>query len=242
MALEAVEPQSVTPSHVAAGVLLPFILSLVGGSTDTISFLGLNGLFTAHITGNLVILAARVVAGNPAVLAYILSVPVFILMLLLSSLLAERLERSGVKPLRPLLSLELCLLLAFFVLCVTSHAPLASDSALFVATGMCGVAAMAVQTALVQICLTNAPSTAAMTSNVTQFVFSVAELLFRRDGCEAEQARKRISRTSPVLIGFALGCALGAAADAAWGLWSLGAPTALALLALVLSHPLAGTK
>lgn len=226
-----------TPSHLGAGVLLPFILSLVGGSTDTISFLGLNGLFTAHITGNLVILAARVVAGNPAVLAYILAVPMFILMLLLSSLLAERLERSGIKPLRPLMSLELCLLLAFFVLCVTSHVPLASDSALFVVTGMCGVAAMAVQTALVQICLANAPSTAAMTTNVTQFVFSVAELLFRRDGTETEQARKRIYRTSPVLIGFALGCALGAAAEGAWGLWSLGVPTALSLLAIVVSLP-----
>jgi uncharacterized membrane protein YoaK (UPF0700 family) len=29
---------------------LPFVLSLIAGSTDTISFLGLNGLFTAHFT------------------------------------------------------------------------------------------------------------------------------------------------------------------------------------------------
>jgi len=33
---------------------LPFVLSLIAGSTDIIGFLGLNGLFTAHITGNLV--------------------------------------------------------------------------------------------------------------------------------------------------------------------------------------------
>jgi len=242
MALEAVELQSVTPSHLSSGVLLPFILSLVGGSTDTVGFLGLNGLFTAHITGNLVVLAARVVAGDPAVLAYLLSVPVFILVLLLTSLLAERFERSGIKPLRPLMSLEVLLLLAFFLLCVTSHAPFALDSARALATGMCGVAAMAVQTALVQICLADAPSTAAMTTNVTQFVFSVAELVCRRDGSEAEQARKRISRTLPVIIGFVLGSALGAAGDAAWGLWSLSVPTALSLLALVLSLPLAGTK
>jgi len=38
--------------------LLPSLLSVIAGTTDVISFLGLGGLFTAHITGNLVILAA----------------------------------------------------------------------------------------------------------------------------------------------------------------------------------------
>jgi uncharacterized membrane protein YoaK (UPF0700 family) len=39
--------------------MLPFVLSVIAGSTDIIGFLGLNGLFTAHITGNIVVLAAR---------------------------------------------------------------------------------------------------------------------------------------------------------------------------------------
>ena len=34
--------------------LLPAVLSLIAGSTDVISFLGLGGLFAAHITGDLV--------------------------------------------------------------------------------------------------------------------------------------------------------------------------------------------
>jgi uncharacterized membrane protein YoaK (UPF0700 family) len=41
--------------------LLSVVLSLIAGSADVISFLGLGGLFTAHITGNLVILAAHIV-------------------------------------------------------------------------------------------------------------------------------------------------------------------------------------
>jgi hypothetical protein len=45
------------------------------GSSDVISFLGLGGLFTAHITGNLVILAAHVLGGEPAQVTLMLSVP-----------------------------------------------------------------------------------------------------------------------------------------------------------------------
>src|SRR6202051_2020227 len=44
--------------------LLPAVLSLTAGSVDVISFLGLGGLFTAHITGNLVILASQLVTGG----------------------------------------------------------------------------------------------------------------------------------------------------------------------------------
>src|ERR1700692_450311 len=58
-------------------VSLPFVLSLIAGSTDMIGFLVLNGLFTAHITGNLVILAAHIVGGGEAQIAPMLSVSRF---------------------------------------------------------------------------------------------------------------------------------------------------------------------
>jgi uncharacterized membrane protein YoaK (UPF0700 family) len=53
---------------------LPLVLSLTAGSTDIIGFLGLNGLFTAHITGNIVVLAAHTVAGDPTIFSYMLSI------------------------------------------------------------------------------------------------------------------------------------------------------------------------
>src|SRR5262249_29457138 len=99
---------------------LPFVLSLVAGSTDIIGFLGLNGLFTAHITGNIVVLAAHVVAGDPTVFAYMLSVPIFMVVLFLTRLLAGGLERFRVSTLWPLLLLQLILIGTFFVLCATA--------------------------------------------------------------------------------------------------------------------------
>ena len=217
--------------------VLPFVLSLIAGSTDTISFLGLNGLFTAHITGNVVILAAHLITGDPAVVSYILAVPVFMLVLLLTSLFANDLERSGVATLRPLLSLQLLLLVGFLVLSVVYGTRNGVNSAVAVVSGMIGVAAMAVQAALVQISLKSTPSTGVMTTNVTHFVVALVELLARHDVRTAEKARQRMLRILPVLCGFGLGCALGAASEEAWGLRSLGLPTALALLAVMMSRP-----
>src|SRR5882762_528364 len=87
--------------------LLPTVLSLTAGSVDVISFLGLGGLFTAHITGNLVILASRIVTGGEAPIAPMISVPVFILALGLTRLLVGGLEAIGLASLRPLLLLQL---------------------------------------------------------------------------------------------------------------------------------------
>lgn len=213
---------------------LPFVLSLIAGSTDTIGFLGLNGLFTAHITGNVVVLAAHLITGDPAIVSYILAVPVFMLVMLLTSLFANDLERSGVATLRLLLLLQLLLLVGFLTLSVIYRANV--NPALAVVTGMTGVAAMAVQTALVQVSLKGTPSTGVMTTNVTQFIVALAEVLARREVSTAEKARARMFHILPVIGGFVLGCALGAALEEAWGLRSLGLPTALALLAVMLTR------
>ena len=213
---------------------LPFVLSVIAGSTDTIGFLGLNGLFTAHITGNIVVLAAQVVAGNPTMISYILSVPVFMLVLLLTRLLASSLERSGRSTLAPLLLLQLIVLVAFLVLCVTAGPWRDADAILAIIAGMFGVAAMAVQNALVQISMTKSPTTAVMTTNVTHFMVDLGETLVAGDAGRIAAARNRAMRTLPVLVGFTIGCGLGAAGEAIAGFWSLALPTGLALLALAM--------
>jgi uncharacterized membrane protein YoaK (UPF0700 family) len=213
---------------------LPFVLSLIAGSTDTIGFLGLNGLFTAHITGNLAVLAAHIVAGDPTIFSYVLSVPVFMMMLFLTRLLAGGLEQAGVPALQPLLLLLLFFLAAFLSLCVVSGPWPDANAVLAVTAGMFGVAAMAVQNALVQISLTNTPTTAVMTTNVTHFMLDLGAALVGRDPAQVVQARARAMHTLPVIVGFTIGCVCGAALEAAAGLWSLALPTRLALLAFAM--------
>jgi uncharacterized membrane protein YoaK (UPF0700 family) len=104
---------TVSPGADLAIRALPFVLSVIAGATDIIGFLGLNGLFTAHITGNLVVLTAHLVAGEPTIFSYILSVPVFMLVLFLARLLAGALERAGRDTLGPLSCCNYCRSLSF---------------------------------------------------------------------------------------------------------------------------------
>ncbi len=214
--------------------LLPAVLSLIAGSADVISFLGLGGLFTAHITGNLVILAAHIVTGEAASVALLLAVPMFMLALGVTRLLAAGLERAGRSSLAFLLLLQFVLLAASFVLCVVAGPRADPKAAIAIVAGMLGVAALAVQNALVQISLEGVPSTAVLTTNLTSFAIDLGDILLKRDSADVAAARRRAQHTWPVVLGFAVGAALGAWCFAHIGLWSLALPAALALLALLL--------
>ena len=74
--------------------LLP-LLSIVACMVDLIGFLTLGNLFTAHITGNFVVIAALVVRGGPMNLAQVLAIPVFILAVAAFWLLARASGRRG---------------------------------------------------------------------------------------------------------------------------------------------------
>src|ERR1700730_9608978 len=95
----AVARNSVATSDEQAAVLrmedqLPPVLSVIAGMVDLTGFLMLGNIFTAHITGNLV-LAAAAVRGGPMNLAQALAIPVFILALAGAWLLAQVSGRRG---------------------------------------------------------------------------------------------------------------------------------------------------
>jgi uncharacterized membrane protein YoaK (UPF0700 family) len=99
---------------------------------------------------------------------------------------------------------------------------------------MLGVSAMAVQNALVQISLQGAPSTAVMTTNITRLMMDIVEMTLERSPADVATARDRVMRTWPAILGFAVGCGLGATCETAFGLRSLILPAGLALLAVAM--------
>lgn len=222
--------------------LLPFVLSMVSGSADVVGFLGLGGLLVAHITGNLVILAATVVIGDPVGLAPALSVPVFIVVLGFARLLATGLQAVGLASLLALLGAQFALLAGSLIVIVSAGPHIDPGAHSGVLAGMLAVAAMAVQNALAQVSLQGAPATAVMTTNVTRFTMDVITVLLSRSPTDAVgTARHRAARTWPAIVGFAGGAACGAALFRAAGLLSVALPTGLALLALACGHAQRGS-
>jgi len=63
------------------------ILALLAGYVDTVGFVALFGLFTAHVTGNFVLVGAEVAGVDQGVVLNLLAFPSFIAGIALSSLI-----------------------------------------------------------------------------------------------------------------------------------------------------------
>jgi uncharacterized membrane protein YoaK (UPF0700 family) len=222
---------------VRSGWLLPAVLSTVAGAVDAIGFLALGGLFTAHITGNVVIVAAHYVTGAFAEVSPLLSVPVFVAVLGLVTLVAAAFDKVGYRPRRELLVLHAALLASCLGLGV-GFGPFGDvDSPMAVLVGMLAVAAMATQNALARLALPGAPSTAVMTTNITQLTIDLVTVAsICEQPADMGRARRRAGVTLPCVVGFVVGCAAGAALELHWGLWALSLPVALAVAAAPLSE------
>ena len=221
--------------------LLPLVLSTTAGAVDVIGFLALGGLFTAHITGNLVVLAAHYITGRFGEIAPLLSVPMFVVVLGIVTLVFVR------KPIqiarRALLVLQAVLLACFLGFGVRFGPFPDPNNGMAVFVGMLGVAAMAAQNGLVRLALPGAPTTAVMTTNLTQLTIDLATLA-RRHGerNHVAQVRHHAGMTSLSVIGFAVGLALGAVLEIHLGLWSLVLPVILAALSIPVGEAWTGSS
>jgi len=83
-------PRTGGPAAIAA------LLSFNGGFVDTAGFLGLQGLFVAHVTGNFVTLGAALVQGSHGIIGKILALPEFIVVIALARLAGWRCARAKV--------------------------------------------------------------------------------------------------------------------------------------------------
>ena len=215
--------------------LLVTVLSTTAGAVDVIGFLALGGLFTAHITGNLVVLAAHYVTGGFSQIGPLLSVPVFVAVLGIVTVLFSGKEARAKR--RALLVLQAVLLAGFLGFGVGCGPFANPDSAMAVCVGMLGVAAMATQNALVKLQLRGFPSTAAMTTNTVQLTIDLAVLVRGKGEPEdLARTRRRARLTIPSVGGFVAGCAVGALLEIHVGLWALILPVALAATAVLLGE------
>jgi uncharacterized membrane protein YoaK (UPF0700 family) len=213
------------------------MLSTTAGTVDVIGFLALGGLFTAHITGNIVIAAAHYVTGGFSRVGPLLAVPTFMTVMGFVTLASGAMARPGSTALQPLLWLQTAFLAGFLGIGV-GFGPFANaDGSTAILAGMFGVAAMATQNVLVKLVLKNTPSTAVMTTNITQLTLDLSMLARSQgDADELAKVRRRARITFACVIGFVAGCAAGAALEVKVGLWALALPVVLSALAVPLGR------
>ena len=215
---------------------LPPLLSVIAGMVDLTGFFTLGHIFTAHVTGNLVVAAADAVHGGPFHLTQALAIPVFMLALAAVWLIAQISHRRGPSLVSPLLLVQFVLLavvLAFSVIAKPSAAPNGLMAAIAV---MIAVSAMACQYALLRLAMPRAVSTAVMTGNLTNTVLSLMDSLSNRHPLLPVDA-DRLKRSVHLLFGFLLGCLVAAYAVSVLGDWAWVLPVALSGAAFAWFHP-----
>jgi uncharacterized membrane protein YoaK (UPF0700 family) len=208
---------------------LPPVLSVIAGMVDLTGFFMLGNLFTAHVTGNLVVASALAVRGGPVNPAQLLAIPVFMVALALVWLIAEFSKRKGARLARLLLVVQFLLLAAVLVFSVVTNPSSNSHGLLAGVTALLAVSAMATQYALLRLALPGAISTAVMTGNLANTVLSIMDALSRGHPLMSADSG-RLKRSLHLLFGFLLGCAIAAMAISTLGEWTWSLPTAMAAL------------
>jgi uncharacterized membrane protein YoaK (UPF0700 family) len=212
---------------------LPPLLSVIAGMVDLTGFFTLGHIFTAHVTGNLVVAVAVAVHGGPFNTASMLAIPVFIVALAIVWFIASASRRTGPSLARLLLLVQFLLLAFVLIFAVLTKPSLHPAGLTAGVAAMIAVCAMACQYALLRLAIPGAISTAVMTGNLTNTVLSLMDLLSKRHALLPVDPG-RLKRSLYLLFGFLLGCLVAALAISVVGDWAWSCPVALAALAIAI--------
>src|SRR5215472_8389286 len=235
--LTAIPATAVAPGLTAAQSRserwLPTLLSVIAGMVDVIGFLTL-GIFTAHVTGNIVVIGALIVRHNRVNLAQILAIPVFIFAVAATWAIAKAFGKWGASLMRLLLLIQFLLITCLLIFSVIAKPSSDPHGLMATIAAMIAVTAMGCQFALLRLSLPVAPSTAVMTGNLTNAVLGLVDLSSRSQPL-MESDNRRLTGALHLLVGFFVGCVLATVAMTYLGDWAWSLPAALAAVAVALN-------
>ncbi len=214
---------------------IAILLSFVAGYVDTVGFVALFGLFTAHVTGNLVLIGAALVRSGHGLITKLAALPVFVLVVGCTALYVRNRAAAG-KPALPGTLIAQLLFLGSFAAAGIAASPIVdADAPMAIAAGLLGVCAMSVQNAASRLLMGELPPTTVMTGGVTQVAIDLAQLLVTR-GADAAAARERLNKFVPPVLAFAAGAITGALLYTWRGFGVLAVPMAALAVVLLLSR------
>jgi uncharacterized membrane protein YoaK (UPF0700 family) len=213
----------------------------LAGYVDTLGFVALYGLFTAHVTGNFVLIGSELShpsSPSPGVLLMkFLAFPAFILGVVLARLLTVALEQRGRRANWHVLLAQLLLLAGFMaagLMAATGSAPIDPQTPWALAAGMLGAAGMGVQNAASKLQFGQLAPTTVMTGNVTQLIIDLVDVA---RGAGTPGVLARCNKFFWPVVAFGLGAAAGAFAYVNLGFWGLLAPLAVLVLMMAGESP-----
>lgn len=218
-------------AKITKSTIVAALLSFNGGFVDTAGYLGLAGLFTAHVTGNFVTLGAALVHGSHGIVGKILALPEFIAVIALARLAGTALRALNLPAMQILLGIKVALLLAFFLLAVRFGPFPDANTPMALLTGFAGVAAMAMQNAVQRVHMASLPPSTMMTGSTVQVTLDAVDLMTGARPESRPQVRTRFSRLALAICFFALGCAVAAVMYVYLGFWCLAVSVVVGLAA-----------
>ncbi|PHV31800.1 hypothetical protein CSQ94_18265 [Janthinobacterium sp. BJB312] len=209
-------------------------LGFLAGYVDTLGFIALFGLFTAHVTGNFVLIGAALAdASRVSILLKFLAFPAFIAGVAITRLMVLAVERRAGPSLTLAMLLQWALLAGFMVFGILAE-PIGKDvSSMAMVAGLLGTAAMGVHSATSRLLLAHLAPTSMMTGNVTQIVIDTVDVL---RGAADAATHARCGKFFWPLAAFALGAIAAAFAYLAFGFVALAVPLLLLAGLIIVQH------
>jgi uncharacterized membrane protein YoaK (UPF0700 family) len=193
------------------------LLSFTAGFADTTTFLGLHGLFSAHVTGSLLLLVVSIGHGwHSSDTFKVLALPLFAL----TAAVAEHFRSRFMCAQWLSLEANLLMLAALFGLLTHAHPSLGFEFGVMV----CAVTGMALQTYLGRIHPAEYGLTTIMTNNLVQIVINLRQFK------ENDKVRQHLLNDVARVAGFAVGCLIGAILTRWFGMVGFALPAVLVLL------------
>ena len=212
------------------------LLGFNSGYINTIGFLGLNGLFSAMITGNYVTLASGLITGSSGSWLKVAALPTFCIAIILSTMVCRKLEARGIPSRRKSIA-SMVIFLGIAAYLMIAHGPFPDvDVAPAFTAGLLMVGAMAIQNAMQKLYLAKSPSANLMTGNTTQVMMDIGQLFSGLNPTERTAVANRLKKIAPAIVIYAIGCAMGALAFVQLGMWGYLASPFLVASTLLFSE------
>lgn len=213
--------------------MLLWLLAFIAGFVDTAGFVVLFGLFTAHVTGNVVLAAVDAMhEGGAGTVTELLMIPIFVCAVVLSTLAMDFARtRWRKRTLSLMIALEALLLGGFFAAALLLKPHQSSPDAWPVlVVGGLGVLAMGVQNTMArELPLVSRLPTTMMTGNLTQTTIAAVHWVRAgriRDDAMRAKSVEQLQLFLPTFLTFLLGAA--AAGVVIVGYWSFAIPMVVA--------------